>query len=356
MCMLQRLYPLFLAVATLALLSGCGRGEASDVAAPAKVTEVPVSVAPARVADAQARHSGSTHLVAYAEANVTARVGGQVVAILAEEGKAVRAGEVIARLDGERLKLSMERAAAELDKQRQAYRRNVALHERGLVSQGAHENLRYDLDALEAAYQLARLQHGYTEIRAPIDGVISNRAVRTGTNVAEGDVLFRITNLDTLEAHLHVPQRELYRFSPGQPTQLRADAWPTETFPATVTRISPTGDAGSGTFRLTLAVPSHDGRLRPGMFTRLDIVYEVHHDALMIPAEAILDDDSEAAAVFVVAEGHAQRRDVVTGIHADGQVQVLSGLVAGEQVIVIGQAGVRDGAPISVRDAVAREI
>lgn len=352
---LQRLIPLILAVSTLALLSGCGRGEASD-AAPPKVAEVPVSVALATVADAQSRHSGSAHLEAFAAANVTARVGGQVVAILAEEGKAVRAGEIVARLDGERLKLAMERAAAELDKQRQAYRRNVALHERGLVSQGAHENLRYDLDALEAAYQLARLQHGYTEIRAPIDGVISSRTVRVGGNVAEGDVLFQITNLDTLEAHLHVPQRELHRFAPGQATQLRADAWPGETFTATVTRISPTANAASGTFRLTLAVPTHDGRLRPGMFARLDIVYAVHHDALLIPAQAILDDDAETTAVFVVAEGHAQRRDVVTGVLSDGRIQVVSGLAPGEQVIVVGQSGVRDGAPVSVRSTVTREI
>ncbi len=352
---LQRLIPLFLAVSMLAMLSGCGRGEASD-AAPAKSAEVPVSVALATLADAQARHAGSAHLVAFAEADVTARVAGQVVAVLAEEGKAVRAGEVIARLDGDRLKLTMERAAAELDRQRQAYRRNIALHERGLVSQGAHENLRFDLEALEAAYQLARLQHGYTEIRAPIDGVISSRIVRVGGNVAAGDALFRITNLDTLEAHLHVPQRELYRFAPGQTTRVRADAWPAESFTATVTRISPTADAGSGTFRLTLAVPTHGGRLRPGMFTRLEIVYAVHHDALLIPAEAILDDDAEAAAVFVVADGHAQRRDVVTGILSDGHVQVVSGLAPGEQVIVVGQAGVRDGAPVSVRGAVAREI
>lgn len=349
-----RIFALALVASALGTVSGCGRGEAS-VSAPEKVTEVPVAVAPAILGDAAERHAGSSHLEADAQAAVTARVGGQVMAILVEEGARVKAGQVMARLDGDRARLAMERSAAELDKLRQTYRRNVALHERGLVSQGAHENLRYDLEALEAAFQLARLQYSYTEIRAPIDGIVAARRVRVGANVSEGKEVFRVTNLDTLQAHLHVPQRELHRFEPGQVARLRMDAWPGESFPATVTRISPTADASSGTFRVTLAVPSSEGRLRPGMFARLEIDFQVHRDALSIPAEALLDDDQAGAAVFVVDEGLAKRREVVTGILFDGRIQVLSGLAAGDQVIVVGQAGVRDGAPVSVRGP-AKEI
>lgn len=343
-----RIPALVLAAASLAALSGCDRGEAS-VSAPPEPAEVPVAASPALVADAAARHSGSTHLEADAEAAVSARAAGQVIEVLVEEGDRVRAGQVMARLDGARSRLAMERAGAELDRQRQAYRRNVELHDRGLVSQGAHENLRYELASLEAAFQLARLQHGYTEIRAPIDGVVSARLVRVGAHVSEGDTLFRITNLDTLQAHIHVPQRELYRFSPGQPARMQMEAWPGESFDATVTRISPTADAGSGTFRVTLAVPSHQGRLRPGMFARLDIVYEVRPDVVMIPAAAILEDDSEGSAVYVVDQGLAKRRAIVTGIVSDGRVQVVSGLAAGEEVVVVGQGGLRDGALVSVR-------
>jgi membrane fusion protein, multidrug efflux system len=340
---------LVLVTLAIAVASGCGRGEAS-VSTPPAPAEVPVATAAVEIGEAAARHSGTAHLEADLQAAVAARASGQVVEVLVEEGDRVRAGQVLARLDGERLRLAMERVSAELDKQRQTYRRNVALHERGLVSQGAHENLRYELEALDAAFQLARLELGYTEIRAPIDGVVSERRVRAGNHVSDGDVLFRITNLDTLQAHISVPQRELYRFSAGQAARLRMDAWPGEAFAATVTRISPTADAGSGTFRVTLAVPSHEGRLRPGMFARLDIVYEVHHEAVLIPAEALLEEDAEAAAVYVADEGHARRREVVTGVSADGRVQVLSGLAPGERVIVVGQSGLRDGAPISVRD------
>lgn len=344
----------FAILVSTAFLGGCGRGEASNSRAAEEPRDIPVTVAAVEVADAAARYSGTTHLEADGEAAVASRVGGEVVEILIEEGDRVRAGQVIARLDGERLRLAMERAGAELDKLRQAYRRNVALHERGLVSQGAFENLRYDLEALDAAWQLARLQHGYTQIRAPIDGVVSGREVNLGATVREDDVLFRITDLDNLIAYVHVPQRDVRHFSPGQQASLRMTAWDDEAFPATVTRVSPTADPGSGTFRVALAVPSADRRLRPGMFGKLDIVYEVHEDALLVPSVAVLDEDMEAA-VFVLDEGLARRRLVTTGLQVDGRTEVLSGLSPGEQVIVVGQGGLKEGAPVTI-EASAREI
>lgn len=346
--------PAFGLLISAASLAGCGRGEASTAQSAEAPREISVAVAAVEVADAAARYTGTTHLEAYGEAAVTARVGGEVLEILVEEGERVRAGQVLARLDGERLRLAMERANAELDKLRQGYRRNVALHERGLVSQGAFENLRYDLEALDSAARLARLQYGYTQIRAPIAGVVSGRKITVGTTVREDDVLFRVTGLDDLVAYVHVPQKDLRRFAPGQQASLQMTAWEGESFPATVTRVSPTADPDSGTFRVTLAVPAADGRLRPGMFGKLDIVYEVHEDALLVPSVAVLDEDSEAA-VFVVDEGQARRRRVTTGLRTDGRTEVLSGLSAGERIVVVGQSGLREGAPVTI-DASAGEI
>jgi len=344
----KSLYFSSVVILTGAVISGCGRGEASVEIAAEMPREVPVAVASATVADALARHSGSTYLEADGEASVAARAGGQVTRIFVEEGEPVTAGQVLATLDGDRTRLQMEQAKAALDKLRSTYRRNVALHERGLVAQGSFENLRFEMEALDSAYQLARLQFSYTQIRAPIDGVVSSRDITVGTTVREGDVLFRVTDLDNLVAYIHVPQRELHRFEPGQPARLNMAAWPGEAYPATVARISPTVDPESGTFRITLAVPAAEGKLRPGMFGKLDIVYEIHQDALMVPAEAVLAEDMEEA-VFVIDEGIARRRPVTTGLNSDGRIEVLSGLSAGESVVIVGQAGLKDGSPVNVR-------
>ena len=345
---LKFLYFSSVVILTGAVISGCGRGEASVEIAAEMPREVPVAVASATVADALARHSGSTYLEADEEASVAARAGGQVTRIFVEEGEPVTAGQVLATLDGDRARLQMEQAKAALDKLRSTYRRNVALHERGLVAEGSFENLRFEMEALDSAYQLARLQYSYTQIRAPIDGVLSSRDITVGTTVREGDVLFRVTDLDNLVAYIHVPQRELHRFEPGQPARLNMAAWPGGAFPATVARISPTVDPESGTFRITLAVPAAEGKLRPGMFGKLDIVYEIHQDALMVPAEAVLAEDMEEA-VFVIDEGIARRRPVTTGLNSDGRIEVLSGLSAGESVVIVGQTGLKDGSPVNVR-------
>ncbi len=335
-------------VACCVLLGGCGRGEAGEKTAAEAPREIPVVVAPVAVGEAAARHSGTTHLEADEEAAVPAKVDGEVARILVEEGQFVEAGQVLAVLDGDRLRLEMERSKAALDKLRSTYRRNVALHERGLVAEGAFENLRFEMAALEAAYQLARLEHDYTRVRAPISGVVAGRIINPGTTVQAGQVLFRVTNLDNLVAYVHVPQRALHRFQAGQEARLSMAAWPGEQFPATVTRVSPTIDPATGTFRVTLAVPSRQGRLRPGMSGKLDIVYEIHRDALMVPEDALLAEDAETA-VFVVDGRIAHRRTVATGLTSDGRIEILSGLTAGESVVVVGQGGLSDGAAVNPR-------
>ena len=134
------------------------------------VVPIAVVTAPARRGDAVALHEGTVNLEADSEAAVVAKVSGEIRETLVEEGEEVTAGQVLARLDGDRLKLQLEQALADLNKLKQEYRRNVELHDRGLVSQGAFENLRFELDALDAAYRLARLELSYTEIRARLRG------------------------------------------------------------------------------------------------------------------------------------------------------------------------------------------
>ena len=110
------------------------------------------------------------------DAPVVARVSGEIVELLVEEGDAVEEGQVLARLDGERLRLEMLAAKASLDQARAEYRRNTDLHERGLISAAAFDNLKYDLQALEASYELKKLNYGYASIRTPIAGVVASRS------------------------------------------------------------------------------------------------------------------------------------------------------------------------------------
>lgn len=336
---------LFLAASLPLALSACGVGEASVTATAAPVVPIAVVTAPARRGDAVALHEGTVNLEADSEAAVVAKVSGEIRETLVEEGEEVTAGQVLARLDGDRLKLRLEQALADLNKLKQEYRRNVELHDRGLVSQGAFENLRFELDALDAAYRLARLELSYTEIRASIAGVVSARLARVGNNAMAGDVLFHISHPGSLVAYLYVPQKDLVQFDVGQQASLMLDALPDQAFTGQVARISPSIDPATGTFRVTLEVDDANRTLRAGMFARVNVAYDVHSDAILIPAKAVLQEDAETT-VFVVEDGTARRRVVGTGIASDGSVEVISGLDESEEVIIIGQSGLKDGTPV----------
>jgi membrane fusion protein, multidrug efflux system len=341
-------------LASAMLLLGC-KGSADEAAAGDGTSpRIPVEVAPLERGEVFAVHTGTASLQTDADALVVAKVGGQVVRILVEEGDRVKAGQVMAKLDGDRLRLEMERALANLRKLEQEYNRSVQLFERGLVSSGAFEDLKYELEALRAVYRLTQLEYGYTEIRAPIAGVVTQRHIRPGNTLSINDAAFQVTALDPLIAYLHIPEREFRRLEPGQSAELVLDAIPGQRFQARVQRISPVVDPSTGTFKVTMEVPDQGGRLKPGMFGRFSIVWDRRPDVLLIPRVAIVDDDASES-VFVVSDGKAERRTIRTGYARGTQVEVLDGLSGEEEIVVLGQTGLRDGARVEVvRRAAAR--
>lgn len=336
-----------LALAALAVIPGCGAGEASvaDVQEVRAATPVPVEVALPERADIFATYNATSTIESDADAPVLTRVRGEVVELLVEEGDRVEAGQVLARLDGERLRLEMLSARADLEKTRKEFVRYEDLAERGLVSAAMYDGLKYDLDALQASYDLAKLNYDYSTIRATIGGVVSGREIKLGQNIEANSIAFRITDTRELLAYLQIPQSELAKFAAGHHASLRVDSMPDTDFVAEIARISPTIDTRNGTFRATAIIDNDHGCLVPGMFARFTIAYEKHEDALVVPQQAVIFEDEEAS-VYVVNEGAVSRRIVATGIAAGGRIEILDGLADHEQIVVVGHSGLRDGSKV----------
>ena len=132
-----------------------------------------------------AMYSGTATLEAEADAEIIAKVGGEVRRILVEEGDRVKAGQVLAILDDRQLRLQAAQTRAALAKAERDFNRQVELHEKGLVSAGAFEDLKYDLDNQRAANDIASLSLSYSEIRAPFAGIVSERHVKLGQEIAD---------------------------------------------------------------------------------------------------------------------------------------------------------------------------
>ena len=336
-----------LAIATLPVLSGCGTGEASVVAAD-KATPVPVEVSVPARADIYATYHATTTIGSEGDAPVLARVPGEVVELLAEEGDWVEQGQVLARLDGERLRLEVLSAKADLDLARGEYERYVDLNMRGLVSKSMFDGLRFELEGLESTYKLKKLNYNYSRIRATISGFVSTRKVKLGQSIAVNEEAFHITDTNQLVAYLQIPQTELEKFAAGNVATLEVDSMPGHKYAATIARISPTIDTRNGTFRATALIDNDLEELAPGMFARFTIAYEKHAEALVIPLRAVVEED-EQTSVYIVSNGEVMRRQIETGIEFDDQVEVLSGLAGDEQIVVVGQSSLRDGSKVLAR-------
>jgi membrane fusion protein, multidrug efflux system len=345
--MRKRMVPTLLAASIL--IGACGKGghDAAADTAEEEIVPIPVETSLPSRGDVYAVYSGTAPIEAYAEADVVAKVAGEVREIGVEEGDVVKQGQVLARLDGEKLRLELSESGARLQKLKRDYERNVDLKKKGLVSTGDFDKIQYDMEALEATYNLAKLELDYTQIRAPIDGVISQRYAKIGNTIAVGDPAFRVTSLDPLVAYLHVPEREYRNIAEGQPAGIEIDALPGQIVRASVTRVSPIVDPATGTFKITIEISDPERRIKPGMFGRVGIVYDKHENALQVPRSAILEDGGQNS-VFVVEDDKANRKQVTTGYSHKGMVEILDGLGETDRIITVGQIGLREGATVTI--------
>lgn len=350
------LLPVLLAVT----LSACSRGQGdakpdgADDGTANQPPPVPVEVAAAAARSISASYTGTAALEPRAESQVVAKTSGVALRVYVEEGQAVRAGQTLVKLDDDRIRLQLAQAQVQVNKLEANHRRAAQLAEQRMVSTSDLDQLRYDLEAARANLRVAQLELTYTNVTAPISGVVATRSIKAGNFVQINTPIFRIVDTARLEATLNVPERELDTLKPGQPVVLAVDALPGRQFNGQVDRVAPVVDSGSGTFRVIAAFDG-GGVLQPGMFGRLRIDYDQRADALAIPRAALLEDESSSG-VFVVSGETVARRPVKTGYVDGGFVEIRDGLKAGEQVVTAGKSALRDGMRIQILDAAGKVI
>lgn len=329
-------------------LSACENGQArNNEAKEDEAPAIPVEVALVQRGSVTAFYSSTATLEADREARVVPRLAGNIDAIYVEEGDFVTEGQRLARIDNERYRIEVSRAQATLQRLEQDFNRSREMYSRSLISSEAFERAKFEFDAQKAQFALAQLDLSYTEIAAPITGVVSERMIKVGNMVNAQNPVFVITSMDPLLATLHVPERELARLAVGQPAFVAADALAGRQFTGRVARISPVIDANTGTFRVTVEVSGEDGVLKPGMFGRVNIVHDRREDTLLIPVEAVITEDARSS-VFVIVDDKAERRTVQVGYRNNGQVEIVEGVSEGELVVITGQASLRNQSKVAI--------
>ena len=296
----------------------------------------------------------NTTLEAERWVDVRARTAGQVIAILKEEGDPVRAGTVLARLDSDNARITVSQREVAHREALQQYEREDALFQRNLGSKEAYERSKTQLEAAKAQLEQAELALSYTALTSPIAGIMTLRNIELGNVVTNNQIVASVAKFDPLLARIQVTEKDFGKITVGQTARITVEAAPEREFTGTVKMISPVVDPESGTVKVTVEIPRTDeSLLRPGMFASVYIITETRRNTLVIEKKALVL-EGEGNQVFVfetdpeTGRGQAQRRRIEIGFTDSDRLEILSGLSQDEQVITVGQEGLRPGSSVRI--------
>ena len=277
-------------------------------------------------------------------------VAGRVDAILFKEGQNVSKGMTLVRLDPAINKAEVQQAKANLVLAKSKYDRAVELSQRNFISGQAKDEAENNLRVAESAVALVEARLAKTEIKAPFSGVIGLRVVSVGDYVKEGADMVNLESIDPLKVDFRVPETYMRQVQPGQTLTVTLDALPGKTFEGKVLAVNPLVDAAGRSVVIRAIVRNADTSLRPGMFTRVNLITKDAKEALVIPEQAIVPQGDEQF-VFRIVDGKVARVKIDIGQRRDGKVEVLKGLEFNDLVVTAGQLKLRDGMPVTVSPA-----
>ncbi|MBL0169012.1 MAG: efflux RND transporter periplasmic adaptor subunit [Propionivibrio sp.] len=270
---------------------------------------------------------------------------GRISSINFKDGSAVARGALLVGLDSATQLAEYDQARANLGLAQVNLKRTRELFEKKFVSQQALDNTEAGLKVQEAALALAQARLDKMRIKAPFSGVVGIRNVSVGDYVKEGQELINLEDISTLKIDFRLPESYLGQLKPGQMIEVSSDALPGQKFEAVLDAVNPLVDTGGRAIASRAHLSNADGRLRPGMFVRVRLIFEQRSKVLLVPEQAIVP-DTKTPFVFVVQEGKAMRVPVKTGTRRNAQVEIVEGLKAGDEVVTAGQMKLRDGAPV----------
>jgi RND family efflux transporter MFP subunit len=359
--------------------------------APAVPVRAASAVAPSAGGGAGSVLDASGYVIARRQATVSSKVTGKVVELLIEEGKPVKAGEVLARLDDSNARAQLSLSESQLDAARAAQaevrvqliegerqlRRTRELHERKLVSDAAIDNAQSTVDSLKARLESAEQNVSVASrgvsvqrrllddmvVRAPFAGVITVKNAQVGEMISPLSAggagtrtgIGTLVDMDSLEIEVDVNENFINRVRPGQRIEAVLNAYPEWRIPCAVIAVIPTADRSKATVKVRIGIEAKDSRIIPDMGVRVAFLPEADKAApadapvgVLIPAEAVKD-ESGTSVVFVLKGETVERRAVKLGASRGGQVQVLAGLSAGDQVALGDLALLADGTRVEIQ-------
>ncbi|MDA7533042.1 efflux RND transporter periplasmic adaptor subunit [Verrucomicrobia bacterium] len=314
---------------------------------PSEKPTIPVEVAILGLGPIESVLKASSNLEAESEVNVLARTSNRVKGLLVEEGSQVRAGDLLLQLDDDIQTIQVSKAKNQVLESREEYERQKSLHAQNLISDQVFSQSKFQLQQLELNLQDAERELGYTQIHAPIHGKITQRMVKVGDQVSAGQDLFTVIDFDSIVARLYVTEKALSKIQENQVVRIESTAFPEKVFNGYVARIAPVVESKSGMIKVTVGFQDV-GPLLPGMYVDGSIITSSKPDALLLPKKGILYDGEQRFIFRVKANNEVERVLLNAGLEDAENVEPISLLKQGDQIVIAGQTGLKDGSRVQL--------
>lgn len=284
-------------------------------------------------------------LRAYESVTIRPEISGRITGIHFDEGQRVERGMNLIELDDSVYTAEVKEKTADRRLAELAFDRASKLVERRAASVEDRDIALAQLQADEAALQLAQARLAKTRLRAPFDGIIGLRHVSIGDFVSAGDDLVGLVELDPIKVDFRIGEIHLSDIAPGQTISIQVNAFPDERFTGRVYAIEPQVDINGRAIVIRAELPNTDHRLRPGLFARIDLIVNEAAEALLVSEDAIVPRGDQHF-VYRLIESKAILTEVALGKRKDTFVEITDGLSADDIVITAGQLKLRDGATV----------
>jgi membrane fusion protein (multidrug efflux system) len=280
---------------------------------------------------------------------LTAQKSDIVQSIEFEDGDRVAKGQLLLKLSDREERARLNELEINLQEAKRQLKRVDNLAQKSVASAQLLDEQQARVNTLKAQQEAAKAQLDELELRAPFAGVLGLRRVSVGALVMPGDLIATLDDLDIVKVDFNIAESHLSSVGKGQLVRATSVAYPGEVFAGNITSINSRVDPVTRAIQIRAIIANHDLRLRPGMLLQINLEKQIL-DTLVVPEGALVPIEDKQF-VFVVTDNKASRKEVKVGRRKPGIAQILSGIEAGDSVVIEGSLRLREGSVVNVLNA-----
>lgn len=299
-------------------------------------------------------------LIAEKQMTLSSKIPGRIQSISIQEGNAVQKGEILVQLEATELEL--QRSIAESAHRRSAsiideenYKRHKVLYEEGVITKAEFDKIEAEYKAataekerLEKTVELQEEQASSSALAAPFGAIVAKVLATEGEVIQAGQPLAQLVNIDSVFAEVSISSVHIQKIQKGMPAEMTTDA-SVEKFPGVVDKIDPIADPVSRTFNAKIKIENRNHLLKPGIFTKVQIITDRHPRALTIPKTALVKKETlEGKWIYTLKKNRAHLQQIKTGFESAEDIEVVSALDPRTEIVTAGHHKLYEGAPVSI--------